>query len=173
MCWTNCLYRVFVFSSAGAIDCSTWICDFIQNIICKTMLLWSLNFISQPWISSNLFFLSSHSLGRHHVVNIVVCNCERNNVTFMRHRLWASSVENPSVAFHMDLLNWMEFLVLEAKVPLRTICQSLRWTNDLSISQVIMHAINITKIINIIKRADSLIFTVKTTTKVTRTSCPC
>ena len=83
-----------------------------------------------------LSVLNSSLSGRLHTVNIVVCSCEKQNVTFMRHQLWASSVENPSVAYHIDLLQWMQYLVLEAKMSLLAICQAIRWKNDLSVSQV-------------------------------------
>ncbi|KAK7466033.1 hypothetical protein BaRGS_00037403, partial [Batillaria attramentaria] len=41
-----------------------------------------------------------------HNVEIEVCPCDDTLVTLLRHHLWAASPKNPSLAIHLDLMEW-------------------------------------------------------------------
>ena len=75
-------------------------------------------------------------LGRVHFVNVEVCKCEQECVTFLRHGLWPATTAKPRTAFSIGLLQLIEYLMLEGKASLLSICNSLRWKNDLAIAEV-------------------------------------
>ncbi|XP_025112017.1 uncharacterized protein LOC112574886 isoform X2 [Pomacea canaliculata] len=47
------------------------------------------------------------------------CTCESDNVTLLRHRLWASSPEMPSLALKLDIMEWLHALALERQVSFK------------------------------------------------------
>ncbi|XP_025111230.1 uncharacterized protein LOC112574393 isoform X1 [Pomacea canaliculata] len=53
------------------------------------------------------------------------CSCESDTVTLLRHRLWGSSPEIPSVAFKLDVMEWLRALVLECQVSVKGFVDAL------------------------------------------------
>ena len=70
--------------------------------------------------------------GRIHHCSLVPCKCEPECVTLLRHNLWPASTKEPKVAFHAELMNWLEFLLIESAVSLQSACLTIRWKNGLS-----------------------------------------
>ena len=53
------------------------------------------------------------------------CACEPLVVTLVRARIWPSTPQRPHLAFTLDLLDWMECLLLECQVSLNDFCKAL------------------------------------------------
>ena len=47
-------------------------------------------------------------------MNIWFCSCEPEAVTLVRYNMWPATPVSPKLAFHQDLLLWLEALLLEA-----------------------------------------------------------
>ncbi|XP_025112708.1 uncharacterized protein LOC112575228 isoform X1 [Pomacea canaliculata] len=56
---------------------------------------------------------------------IEFCSCESDTITLLRHRLWGSSPEIPSVAFKLDVMEWLRALVLECQVSVKGFVNAL------------------------------------------------
>ena len=69
-----------------------------------------------------LFFV-----GFQHSVNIWFCSCEPEAITLVRHELWPATPTNPSLAFHQQLLLWMEALLLEGWVSADAFCRAIEY----------------------------------------------
>ncbi|PVD26558.1 hypothetical protein C0Q70_14235 [Pomacea canaliculata] len=63
------------------------------------------------------------------VVHTELCAVSRpkpsDTVTLLRHRLWGSSPEIPSVAFKLDVMEWLRALVLECQVSVKGFVDAL------------------------------------------------
>ena len=67
----------------------------------------------------NMYFDMSFPSGRQHAVDIQFCPCEDVLVTLLGHQLWATSPKDPTVAVHLDLMEWARILQIEAHVSTR------------------------------------------------------
>ena len=83
----------------------------------------------------------SHT-GFQHLVNIWFCSCEPEAVTLVRFEMWPATPSNPSLAFHQDLLLWMEALLLEGCIGVDAFCRALRYKLGKNISQQVKVAKN-------------------------------
>lgn len=66
-------------------------------------------------------------IGFQHRVCVEFCACEPEVVTLVRHNMWPATPKNPSLAFHQDLLLWLESLILEGCIGVDAFCQALDW----------------------------------------------
>lgn len=64
-------------------------------------------------------------IGFQHRVCVGFCACEPEAVTLVRHNMWPATPKNPSLAFHQDLLLWLESLILEGCIGVDAFCQAL------------------------------------------------
>ena len=64
-------------------------------------------------------------IGFQHKVCVAFCSCEPEAVTLVRHSMWPASPKNPTLAFHQDLLLWLESLVLEGCIGVDAFCRAL------------------------------------------------
>ncbi|XP_071180734.1 uncharacterized protein [Mytilus edulis] len=64
--------------------------------------------------------------GRQHLRTVQFCTCEEEAETLLRFNLWASSPKHPRLAFHIDLLRWLNGLLLECKVSAQGFCEALK-----------------------------------------------
>ncbi|XP_038050149.1 uncharacterized protein LOC119723516 [Patiria miniata] len=72
------------------------------------------------------------ALGRIHESQFAFCRCEAEAVTLVRHHFWPSTPHSPRSAIHLDLMDLLVFLLLEARTSLHASCQTLRWKNGLT-----------------------------------------
>lgn len=63
--------------------------------------------------------------GFQHKVAVTFCACEPEAVTLVRHSMWPATPKNPTLAFHQDLLLWLESLVLEGCIGVDAFCRAL------------------------------------------------
>lgn len=63
--------------------------------------------------------------GRQHLREIEFCSCEPDAVTLLRMDLWAASPKQPRMAFHIDLLKWLNGLLLHSHVSVKSFIDSL------------------------------------------------
>ncbi|XP_062616844.1 uncharacterized protein LOC134278551, partial [Saccostrea cucullata] len=63
--------------------------------------------------------------GRQHLRTIEFCACEEEPVTLLDFNLWPSSPMYPKIAFHFDLLRWLNGLMLESHVSAKSFCEAL------------------------------------------------
>ncbi|XP_052086482.1 uncharacterized protein LOC127723773 [Mytilus californianus] len=64
--------------------------------------------------------------GRQHMRTIEFCACEEEAVTLLQYDLWPSSPKHPRLAFHIDLLRWLNGLLLECQVSAKGFCEALK-----------------------------------------------
>ncbi|XP_053401436.1 uncharacterized protein LOC123527517 [Mercenaria mercenaria] len=64
--------------------------------------------------------------GRQHNRTVEFCKCEREAVTLVRYRLWPASTKFPRVAIHFDLLCWLNALLLESHVSVKSFCEAVK-----------------------------------------------
>ena len=77
--------------------------------------------------------------GRFHYRLITFCQCEPQVTTLLRFGFWPSSPTKPTRGFSVELLELLCNLMLEAHVSVRGFIQSLRWKNQLSEKEVLLH----------------------------------
>ena len=65
-------------------------------------------------------------IGRQHLRNIEFCTCEEEAETLLKYNLWPSSPKHPRLAFHVDLLRWLNGLLLECQVSVKGFCEALK-----------------------------------------------
>jgi hypothetical protein len=53
------------------------------------------------------------------------CPCDAVSVSLARLRLWPATSKNPTVAYTIDHLDWMEALLLECQVSVNDFCKAL------------------------------------------------
>lgn len=75
--------------------------------------------------------------GRQHSIPVLFCNCQSDVVTLLKLRLWAASPKRPTVAFHLDLMEWMRIMFLETQTSLRSMCQMLPWLSSPFLQQMV------------------------------------
>ena len=63
------------------------------------------------------------------------CKCEPEAVTLVRFDIWPSTPSKPTMAFHCDLLLWMESVVLEGCIGLDAFCRALQHRVGAAISR--------------------------------------
>ena len=76
--------------------------------------------------------------GFQHLVNTWFCSCEPEAVTLVRYEMWPATPSNPSLAFHQDLLLWMEALLLEGCIGVDAFCRALDHKIGKRVSQKVM-----------------------------------
>ncbi|XP_038047894.1 uncharacterized protein LOC119738130 [Patiria miniata] len=81
--------------------------------------------------------------GRLHNCWLVTCSCEEECASLVRLNLWPASPDQPRVAFHMDLMNLLHFLLLEGHMSLKGACQSLGCRNGLPLHEVNLLYLNL------------------------------
>ena len=54
------------------------------------------------------------------------CACEEEAVTLLQFDLWPSSPKHPCLAFHIELLRWLNGLLLECQISARGFCEALK-----------------------------------------------
>ncbi|CAG2236403.1 unnamed protein product [Mytilus edulis] len=64
--------------------------------------------------------------GRQHMRTLEFCACEDEAVTLLQYDLWPSSPKHPRLAFHIDLLRWLNGLLLECQVSAKGFCEALK-----------------------------------------------
>lgn len=64
--------------------------------------------------------------GRQHMRTIRFCACEEEAVTLFQYDLWPSSPKHPRLAFHIELLRWLNGLLLECQISAKGFCESLK-----------------------------------------------
>ncbi|XP_033113345.1 uncharacterized protein LOC117113944 [Anneissia japonica] len=69
--------------------------------------------------------------GRCHHLNIKFCSCEEEVTTIIKLNLWPATAKCVKVAFSIELLKWMEVLLLECQVSTKGFCEALTLKNDL------------------------------------------
>ena len=65
--------------------------------------------------------------GVQHIVSTWFCSCEPEAVTLVRYEMWPATPTNPLLAFHQDLLLWMEALLLEGCIGGDAFCRALEY----------------------------------------------
>ena len=65
--------------------------------------------------------------GFQHMVKVSFCSCEPEAVTLARFCMWPCTPSKPSMAFHQNLLLWMEGLILEGCIGADAFCRALRF----------------------------------------------
>ncbi|XP_064400690.1 uncharacterized protein LOC135346605 isoform X5 [Halichondria panicea] len=70
-----------------------------------------------------------------HCVCVTFCKCEPEAVTLVRHNMWPATPATPTLAFHQDLLLWMESLLLEGCIGVDAFCRSLEYKIGRDISK--------------------------------------
>lgn len=73
--------------------------------------------------------------GYQHAVSVSTCSCEPEAVTLARFRMWPSTPSKPTLAFHHDLLLWMESITLEGCIGADAFCRALQCRVGSMISQ--------------------------------------
>ncbi|XP_064406478.1 uncharacterized protein LOC135351424 [Halichondria panicea] len=73
--------------------------------------------------------------GFQHCVCVTFCKCEPEAVTLVRHNMWPATPATPTLAFHQDLLLWMESLLLEGCIGVDAFCRSLEYKIGRDISK--------------------------------------
>ena len=68
----------------------------------------------------------------HYNVLFVICECESQVCTLLRHGFWASTPSSPRVAISVQLLKTTTLLMVESAVSTKAYVQMLRWKNDWS-----------------------------------------
>ncbi|XP_033101215.1 uncharacterized protein LOC117104473 isoform X2 [Anneissia japonica] len=63
--------------------------------------------------------------GRWHQLNIQFCSCEEEVVTMIKLKLWPATAKQVKVAFAIELMKWMEILLLECKVSTKGFWEAL------------------------------------------------
>ena len=58
-------------------------------------------------------------------MSVEVCQCEHAGVTLVKNRLWPATPVRPGIAFHFDLLDQMESLLLECQVAAKDFSAAL------------------------------------------------
>lgn len=64
--------------------------------------------------------------GRQHLRTVEFCSCEEEAVTLLQFDLWPSSPKHPRLAFHIELLRWLNGLLLECHVSVKGFCEALK-----------------------------------------------
>ncbi|XP_076099472.1 uncharacterized protein LOC143068950 isoform X2 [Mytilus galloprovincialis] len=64
--------------------------------------------------------------GRQHLRTIQFCSCEEEAITLLSYNLWPASPKTPHLAFHNDLLRWLNGLLLECHVSVKGFCEALK-----------------------------------------------
>ncbi len=72
--------------------------------------------------------------GFQHRVCVAFCSCEPEAVTLVRHNMWPATPKSPTLAFHQDLLLWLESLVLEGCIGVDAFCRALDYKRGKCIS---------------------------------------
>lgn len=55
------------------------------------------------------------------------CSCEPEAVTLVRYNFWPATPTYPTLAFHQNLLLWMEALLLEGSIGADAFCRALEY----------------------------------------------
>lgn len=68
-------------------------------------------------------------------MSIRFCKCEAEAVTLARFHMWPCTPSRPTLAFHQDLLLWMESIILEGCIGVDAFCRALQHKVGSVISQ--------------------------------------
>ena len=81
-------------------------------------------------LEDRIYLLLRHSLlfftGRQHMRTVQFCACEEEAVTLLQYDLWPSSPKHPRLAFHIELLRWLNGLLLECQISAKGFCEALK-----------------------------------------------
>ncbi|XP_066264562.1 uncharacterized protein [Branchiostoma lanceolatum] len=74
--------------------------------------------------------------GRLYYWELTFCHCEPASCTLLKYGLWGATVTDPQTAYATSLLDWLVPLTLEAQVSVEAFCRTVRFKNDLSLSEM-------------------------------------
>ena len=63
--------------------------------------------------------------GNQHRLKVQLCMCEAEAITFLRFNLWPATPVRPSLVFEVELLEWLEALLLECCISVQGFCYSI------------------------------------------------
>lgn len=63
--------------------------------------------------------------GFQHEVFAAFCKCESEAVTLVRYNMWPATPQNPTLAIHHQLLEWLEALLLEGCISVDAFCRAI------------------------------------------------
>lgn len=81
-------------------------------------------------------FLCIFFAGRLCTIPIDMCECEPEACTLLRYGLWPATAEKPQTAFSIPLLELFVCLPLEGQFSVEGFCNTLRWRNNLTLTEV-------------------------------------
>lgn len=65
--------------------------------------------------------------GQQNPIKIKCCEHEPEAITLVRNGFWPSTPKQPQVAFDLEFMALLQYIFLECRVSLRSICQALQW----------------------------------------------
>ena len=65
--------------------------------------------------------------GQQNPIKIKCCEHEPEAITLVRNGFWPSTPKEPQVAFDLEFMALLQYIFLECRVSLRSICQALQW----------------------------------------------
>ena len=65
--------------------------------------------------------------GKQHLIKIKCCEHEPEAITLVRNGFWPSTPKQPQVAFDLGFMVLLQYIFLECRVSLKSICQVLHW----------------------------------------------
>jgi len=71
-----------------------------------------------------------------HDVDVMFCRCEDMGVTLLRLGLWPATATEPRCAYSIQLLRWLESLMLSGHVSVHSFVEAVRFRNGQSQQQV-------------------------------------
>ncbi len=77
-----------------------------------------------------------HFAGRQVSLLVWLCGCEAAALTLLRSSLWASTPSNPSMAYHVEFLAWLETLLLECHVSIKGFCDAVAFRHHMGKTEV-------------------------------------
>ena len=65
--------------------------------------------------------------GQQNPIKIKCCKHEPEAITLVRNGFWPFTPKEPQVAFDLEFMALLQYIFLECRVSLRSICQALQW----------------------------------------------
>ena len=65
--------------------------------------------------------------GQQNPIKIKCCEHEPEAITLVRNGFWPFTPKQPQVAFDLEFMALLQYIFLECRVSLRSICQALQW----------------------------------------------
>lgn len=79
-----------------------------------------------------------YGLGFQHNVCVTFCKCESEAASLVRNHMWPATPKSPSLAFHFDLLLWIESLLLEGSIGADAFCRALDFKVGREVNQQVI-----------------------------------